>query len=359
MSNPITSKQFWAFKPPNKDQEFWFHFFINVPIFGAIVSHMIYRFLSKHNFETTFLIQFGTIFMVTVVEAYLLTLLIRKVKKYNYSELRKKIVLDLLTYFVAGLLLANIIIAITTFFTYSSNSQDLNAFIVDLITFKLTPTSLTLAFLFVIITIGLFFTLWYKSSKQEQELTEEKLKFQYKTLKSQVNPHFLFNSLNTLSELVYNDAHKADNYIQKLSKIYRYILEHENTEFVPLNMELSFTQEYFDLQKERSKGGITLTSSIENGDYQILPVSLQLLVENAIKHNSASTVQPLSIDIKQTGNALEVSNNLQPRDTLEESTQSGLKNLEDRISLIMNEKLKIIKSNKEFIVQLPIVKGDN
>jgi LytS/YehU family sensor histidine kinase len=109
-----------------------------------------------------------------------------------------------------------------------------------------------------------FYTIWRQAIEREQQLREENLKYKYKNLKTQVNTHFLFNSLNTLSEIIYADTKKADNYIQKLSEIYRYILEHEETDWIPLNEELAFVNQYFELQKEREDDKIRLDIDFQN-----------------------------------------------------------------------------------------------
>ena len=196
------------------------------------------------------------------------------------------------------------------------------------------------------------------SVKQEQMLIEENLKFRYNTLKSQINPHFLFNSLNTLSEIVYVDAKQADNYIQKLSGIYRYILENEETDFISLNEELEFVKQYFSLQKERDNDKISLEIDCPDAEiYKIIPVSLQLLVENALKHNSMSLTNPLRITIHINDAYVVVSNTLQRKSIIGSTTQTGLSNLRERVKLVMDEKIMVSEENNRFIVKLPLIRA--
>jgi LytS/YehU family sensor histidine kinase len=204
--------------------------------------------------------------------------------------------------------------------------------------------------------IVFFYTTWRQAIEREQKLREENLKYRYRTLKTQVNPHFLFNSLNTLSEIVYADAKKADNYIQKLSGIYRYILDNEETDLIPLNKEIEFVKQYFDLQKERDENKIQLDIDLKNTDkFKIVPVSLQILVENALKHNVISEEKPLKIHIHGDDGYISISNNMQRKSTLNNSSGTGLSNLNERVKLITGKEIIINQNNNQFTVKLPLI----
>jgi LytS/YehU family sensor histidine kinase len=167
----------------------------------------------------------------------------------------------------------------------------------------------------------------------------------------------LFNSLNTLSEIVYEDARKADQYIQKLSGIYRYILQNEEIDLVPLNEEIEFVKQYFDIQKVRDNDKIMLEIDFQHAsEFKIVPVSLQILVENALKHNSKSETLPLKIRIEMGYDTILVSNNIQRKNILENTSKTGLVNLRERVKLILDKDLIIEEENNQFIVKLPIVK---
>lgn len=209
------------------------------------------------------------------------------------------------------------------------------------------------------ILIGLvifFYIIWQQTINREQLLREENLKYKYRTLKTQVNPHFLFNSLNTLSEIVYTDARKADKYIHRLAGIYRYILEHEETDLVPLNEELEFVKQYFDLQKERDGDSIQLDICVETpSQLKVIPISVQILLENALKHNVVSQEKPLKISIATTGGYIVVSNNIQRKNILSNSPGTGLLNLQQRIMLITGRDMVLTQENGLFIVKLPVM----
>ncbi len=198
--------------------------------------------------------------------------------------------------------------------------------------------------------------LWQASLKREQKLREEKLIFQNETLKNQVNPHFLFNSLNTLSSLIPTQPDVAEEFTNRLSSIYRYILEYSTSDRVPLNIELAFIKDYFFLHKIRDEGKIQLQVNIdENEKYEILPVSLQILVENAVKHNKATRESPLKISIYIDDNFIIVKNNLQKMSGQMKSTQVGLKNLGQRVNLISRKALIVEETADEFIVKIPLL----
>ena len=216
--------------------------------------------------------------------------------------------------------------------------------------FKSTITGLSFgAVIFVIL-------LWQASLKREQKLREEKLIFQNETLKTQVNPHFLFNSLNTLSALVVAQPKVAEEFIHRLSAIYRYILENGSKDKVSLAVELSFIKDYFFLHKIRDDGKIQLEINVDETDNsEILPVSLQILVENAVKHNMATRESPLRIQIYIEKGHVVVKNNLQKMALQLKSTQIGLRNLAQRASLITGKALIVEETATDFIVKIPLL----
>jgi len=216
--------------------------------------------------------------------------------------------------------------------------------------FKSTISGLSIgAIIFIVL-------LWQASLRREQKLREENLIFQNETLKTQVNPHFLFNSLNTLSSLVVTKPDVAEEFINRLSSIYRYILENSTKDKVALGVELSFIRDYFFLHKIRDDGKIQMDIKVDDtSNYEILPVSLQILVENAVKHNKATRESPLLISIYIENKHIVVRNNLQKMAVQLESTQIGLKNLAQRVKLISGKALIIEESSKEFTVKIPLI----
>ncbi|MCF8357120.1 MAG: histidine kinase [Prolixibacteraceae bacterium] len=199
---------------------------------------------------------------------------------------------------------------------------------------------------------------WIQAVKNEYKLREQNLIFQNETLKNQVNPHFLFNSLNTLSSLVNTEVETAGQFISKLSVIYRYILDNGSKLKVPLKDEVDFIRDYFYLHQIRNEGKILLNIEIPESDYSyhILPVSLQLLIENAIKHNMATHEKPLKINIYIEGQNIVVKNNIQKIASRVVSTNIGLKNLTERVKLVTGEEVIIEETEREFLVKVPLLK---
>lgn len=222
-------------------------------------------------------------------------------------------------------------------------------------------TILPVAIALVIITI---FTArswlyeWKNSAIETEQLRSEKLAGQYQSLKDQLNPHFLFNSLNVLSGLVYESADQSAAFIQQLSKIYRYVLDVQQEELVSLSSELGFAQNYLSLQKLRFDDSLRYDIAISTTEaYYLPPLSLQLLLENAIKHNVISNENPLQITITQKGDSLEISNNFQPKQTKDfESSGIGLENIKKRYELLSNQAPQITQSEEVFTVTLPLLK---
>ena len=202
-----------------------------------------------------------------------------------------------------------------------------------------------------------FYTQWLDALKREQKLREEKLIFQYETLKNQVNPHFLFNSLNTLSSLVYKDPKLSDEFIKKLADIYRYILENSGRDMIELRSEIQFIRDFFYLQKIRDNGKIEMKIEIEDmEEFRILPISLQLLVENALKHNAATSEKSLNISICIEDDSIIITNNLQPKLNIEKSSKIGLKNLAERVKLMSGKEIEIVESRDQYKVRVPLIR---
>jgi sensor histidine kinase YesM len=200
------------------------------------------------------------------------------------------------------------------------------------------------------------FVQWQDALKREQKLREENLIFQNETLKTQINPHFLFNNLNTLSSLVSSRPEVAETFISRLSSIYRYIIENSTKNRVALEEELTFISDYFYLYRIRDGEKIVLDVDIKNSEsYFILPVSLQVLVENAIKHNMATREEPLKISVYLEGENVVVRNNIQRMASQVRSTGIGLKNLSERVRLISGKSMIIEDTAVFFTVKIPLL----
>jgi len=269
---------------------------------------------------------------------------------------KKQIIFKLVQFYLLVLVIATLFYFGLYTYTFFIKGGDWEYFLPSLFEAEMRGFFIATLIGFSLGTLFFFYDQWNDALKREQKLTEEKLIFQYETLKSQVNPHFLFNSLNSLSSLVRKDPDLAEQYIQKLSTIYRYILENDNKELVPLSAEIEFVRNYFYLQKMRDEEKIELKMELnENENVQVLPVSLQLLVENTLKHNSATRKQPLEIVIHFEGlDKIVVRNNLQKKTQLNGSSKIGLKNLKERSRLILNRDIEILETVDEFVVKIPV-----
>lgn len=190
------------------------------------------------------------------------------------------------------------------------------------------------------------------------KLQKENLQSQFDMLKNQVNPHFLFNSLNVLISLIKLDADLAEKFTEQLSKVYRYVLENKEKDLVTIETELDFLQSYIFLLKIRfsEKLQVKIDIASKYREWKIIPLALQLLIENAIKHNTFSRRNPLVISVFSDDNhLLNVRNNLQVRDTDYPSTGVGLKNITNRYELISDTKPVFERAEDEFIAQIPLL----
>lgn len=225
-----------------------------------------------------------------------------------------------------------------------------------LIQYTKTPITIGLGFMAFFTTRSWLFE-WRNTALEAEKLKSENIASQYQSLKDQLNPHFLFNSLNVLSNLVYESADKSVEFIQQLSRIYRYVLDVQEEELVSLEMEIDFAINYLSLQKIRFEQSLEFHIDVfESKNWSIPPLSLQLLLENAIKHNVASETKPLKIWIGREDQMLVVKNNIQPKLNKEANSGIGLNNITKRYNLLSETSPQITQTEKEFIVKLPLLK---
>ena len=196
-----------------------------------------------------------------------------------------------------------------------------------------------------------------KSQLEAEQLKKISVEAKFEALRNQINPHFLFNCFNVLSTLVYRDADTSAKFIAQLSRVYRYLLYNQDKRVVTLKEEISFIDSYRFLLEIRFGENLVIENSIAPADYKyfIAPATLQMLIENAIKHNIASKRNPLHVKIFSHHKSLIVSNNLQEKVTKEDSTQIGLKNIQSRYELLSDSRVEIEKSEKQFVVKIPLL----
>ena len=211
----------------------------------------------------------------------------------------------------------------------------------------------------IILTIFLFrfFNKWRETEIKKEILEKEKATVQYDNLKNQLNPHFLFNSLTSLNSLIFENPQLASEFLQQLSKVYRYVLENKDKTLVTVGTELKFIDNYIKLLKSRFDSGLVVNIQITDTtmDRSILPVTLQILIENAIKHNTTAAESPLCISIYDEEGYLIVRNNLQIKNSIESSNKQGLANLKNLYSVLIAKEITIESTADTFLIKVPLI----
>lgn len=276
-------------------------------------------------------------------------------KKLDWKKNPKKAnTISLLIYIVFGLIYSTLIPYIyDLWWGFSSEEIFFDVFVKGLMIFSLH----------MIIVLMFYSTRlanhWNKSIEKNEELKRENLVAKFEALKNQVNPHFLFNSLNTLSGVIEQKPELGTAFIKKLSDIYRYVLEQSDQEMVSINDEMKFVDDYIFLLKMRFGEALMFNSDLsDRNNNQIVPLGLQMLVENAIKHNIISDDMPLKIEISIVDGFVLLKNNIQTKTTIvSDKKPQGLENLKQRYAYLSESSMEIIESYDEFIVKLPIIKS--
>ncbi|TVR44174.1 MAG: hypothetical protein EA394_00445 [Bacteroidia bacterium] len=270
------------------------------------------------------------------------------------TSLQKNLVIHL----ISSLLYAAIAIFLLNYFLYEA------LWGVDLLKNVRMFTMIGMIQLFIVIIITAvhyvldFLKSLRQSVKEQEALKREALHHNYEALKNQLSPHFLFNSLSALSALVDIDKEKSKVFIQQLSEVYRYVLEHKGDELVPLEKEMDFVHSYLFLHEIRNSEGLKVEISIGDVKGFVIPMSVQLLVENALKHNEASEKKPMTIKIaKHNDNTIEVSNTYKPKTGIAGSGL-GLHLLKKRCQFMFDRHIEILKENGFYKVMLPMKMTD-
>ena len=210
--------------------------------------------------------------------------------------------------------------------------------------------------------LTIYYTFYYYKSTRDSQVKEQKkiagsAAASFDALKNQLDPHFLFNSLNVLTSLIEENPKAATKFTTSLSKVYRYVLEQKNKDLVTLQEELEFAQLYMSLLKMRFEDSIEYNTpqQLENPEAKVVPLSLQLLLENAVKHNMVTPSKRLIITIYEQDGALVVKNNIQPKQVVKKSSGVGLQNIRQRYQLLTDRPVLISELNNEFVVALPLL----
>ena len=204
-----------------------------------------------------------------------------------------------------------------------------------------------------------FFRYWKESQIEAEKLRAEMKTYQYDALRNQINPHFLFNSFSVLSELVYEDQDLAVKFIRQLGDIYRYVLVSMDLELVPLQDEIDFIKKFSFLLQTRFEDNLVIDIQVEaDHDELIVPMSLQLLLENAVKHNEISNEFPLKVEIHRNADSIQVKNTLKKKSNPEFSTKTGLQNIIKRYKYLSEKKVRVEETKDSFVVEVPILKSE-
>lgn len=336
----------------------WFRI-LGIP-FIALMSHVIF-FNEQHGQDEKF--SFWQVFLISLAEGLVLWETNRLVLLYFHKrfptlqESRKRLL---------GIFLGCMLVTVLV--------RYLNIWIYDKTLFwgYIFPPegywyNILIALLYVIIVAGLYegvfyFSQWKNSFAETEALKRENLQTQLNSLKAQVNPHFLFNNLSSLSSLVMTDQKKAVEFIGELASVYRYVLQSNDSNLTTVSAELEFIQHYFHLLKTRFDEGLQLNIRVSSTylNYGLPPLTLQLLVENAVKHNVILPESPLVINIyTDEAENLVVINNLQKKTVSIETGKLGLSNIIAKYRLMGHKDIMIKQTKEVFQVLVPLIKMDS
>lgn len=326
-------------------------------VISVVLSAITFLFEREFNLDSVFVREFlyGTMmaFMLTLINSTYFDFLTSKVSWNPNKEYQRILAgfLGSIPLSIAGIWLVRFIIEIII------EKKSMDAFWENQI-FSNYLGSLIVTF--VVLLIYYLITLYKKLQEnkfKEQKIIAGNASAQFETLKNQIDPHFLFNSLNVLSSLIEENPENAQRFTTSLSKIYRYVLEQKDKELVPLQEELDFAKTYMKLLTIRFENSLTysLPETLIDPEAKVVPLSLQLLLENTIKHNIVSDMQPLHISISVEGDYLVISNNLQKKDVLKSGEGVGLKNIVSRYAILTSKQVNIESDTSSFKVKIPIL----
>ena len=308
-------------------------------------------------FDQNTLIKFGYYLMyavvLTLVNSYFFEYL-NTIKWQKYAKFRLGIGV------IGGILITMFSIFILRMLQEMAiEGEDFNEFYSEEfqnVTFYLTSLLIT------VVASIFFHAVYFYQELQKKKVTEQKIiagtaSAQFDALKNQLDPHFLFNSLNVLTSLIDENPEAAQQFTTSLSKVYRYVLEQKNKELVTVDEELQFARTYVNLLKMRFEDSIVfeIPDKSKNPEAKVVPLSLQLLLENAVKHNVVNVSKPLYIKIYEKEGNLIVENNLQAKEVIKRSSGVGLTNIKQRYALLTNRKVSIQKTSASFIVEIPML----
>jgi sensor histidine kinase YesM len=331
--------------------------FIGLPLAGMLVSLLLFSdFYEQGSWRFLAVcipmsLVYTSVFWFSLREIYYRV----KLRFPTFQDLGKRIAV-MFAAFIAVFAVVNVVLDAIFILVFPSQVYQ------SKLLMELTITLLISSLVIMIYEAISFYLQLQVAVAEKADLMRQHAESQLEGLRNQVNPHFLFNSLNTLICLIPEDAEKAVRFVQQLSKVYRYVLESRDAKTIPLQEELEFLHAYIFLQKERFGENLQVeVGHLDDlADRRILPLSLQMLFENAIKHNVISAEKPLRIELfveKTAGgdHGLVLRNRLQRKNQVMDSTGVGLQNIQDRYRILTDRSVEIIISQDYFTVLLPLL----
>jgi sensor histidine kinase YesM len=330
-----------------------------IPVFIVVLiamGNLIMLFVLRNETYTWKMFTYSSINSVFVGGTFLvgltimITTLDRKLPWLHFPL--KRLIVQFLTTIGFSLAIIIITIVLTGWITHQQISFD---FFFDR-AFFMAKIAFTFIFVGSLLSNALlFFKNWKEAAVQHEKLKREQLALQYETLKSQVNPHFLFNNLNSLTSLINTNPDKAIDFVKKLSEVYRYVLDQKDQELVDLEWELKFVESYVFLQKIRFGANLTVQVQVNSKNFKVIPLSIQMLIENAIKHNEISDRKPMLIKVYTTDDHyLIVENHLQKK-PVSEGSGTGIQNIRERYEFFTNKRVTIFENLDRFLVSIPLL----
>ena len=324
-------------------------FLIPIIFFGMRFGQMPYY--SWRIFSTSFI----TTIIIWLGNRYIM--IWSRTRYTEFGEIKKRLVVQSLVMLAFTLIGTNLLGYLLRGFCGLSHTEYPGHTLTDIL-INSNSSSFFCTLTVVAIYESSYFMKELKHSVEEKEmLKRESLHAQLNALKTQVNPHFLFNNLNTLCSIIPENPKQAVDFVQQLSKVYRHILEVRDEKSIPLKDEMEVLKAYAFLLKTRFGDNLEIEINVNEQELEhtIVPLSLQLLMENAIKHNIVSHDKPLKIEVSTKGGQLIVTNNLQKKNQIAESTGIGLNNIRNRYKLLTDKLISVTETNSNFTVSIPLI----
>jgi hypothetical protein len=339
---------------PFKPNDRWLRI-TGIPATTLFATFVLSRFFEGVELLPLWQVFLSNLFITWVGWEFSLGILIWSRRKYpGIHEVKRRLGISFALYFIVTVFLDSILLLTNNHFEIFAPYHITTGDFFKMIIFGI----------FIAMTIGClyeavyFFSLWKKTAHEKEGLRQENLHSQFQSLKNQVNPHFLFNSLNSLSTLIECDKKKAIDFIHGMSQVYRYILSTDESELATVQGEIEFIRSYFYLLNTRFGDNLKeeIAISPECMQKRIPPLTLQILIENAVKHNIVSSSKPLYLKIFSSAeNELTVSNNLQKKTNVMTSNLFGLRNINNRYKLLNEPGIKIHENESSYNVSVPLI----